>query len=304
MNSLSGYLSEYYKYNQNIVLVYRTNKDAGYPRGVIYLGENYNPLIKYNHRVMLPNEVVIEYDLDNIEHNKKLIDEVSRRLKKDGFKTAKWYSGNKSTHLHLLINVGECINIPLLKRVLIRYYTKNLPIPDLQLCGNNHLIRAEYGLHEKTGRYKELISKDKDYPCISEVPKDVWELYYKEVGIIMNRKVTIDTKEFEQLPGIQYLFKTEEFKKYNDGRKRGLLLLIFALKDKYTKREELVEYLYSWYKYNLGTDLDKKDIDKKVYYYTKVKNYPLTFWVKYLNELLEDIGLESLIVKKEEQKTL
>lgn len=299
MSSLTQYLREYYKYQpEGIVLVYRESKDKGWNNRAIYLGENYNPLTPYNHRVMLQNELVCEWDNDDLELNKKYADEVTRRMKKDGLKVAKWFSGSKSYHVHCLLNVGSCTNIPLLKRVIIRHYTKGLPIPDLQLCGNNHLIRAEYGLHEKTGKRKELISKDKDFPCLSEIPKEVWNLYYKEVSIIMNRKVSIDTKEFEQLPGIQHLFKTEEFKKYNDGRKRGCLLLIFALKDKYNK-EELTEYVWSWLKYNGNTDLDKSDVAKKVHYYTVVKNYPLSFWTRYLNELLEDLGLEHLIVKKE-----
>lgn len=297
MNTLTQYLREYYKYApQGITLVYRKSKDKGWNNRAVYLGENYNPLTPYNHRVMLPNECVIEYDFDNIELNRKYANIVTKRLRTDGFKVAKWASGNKSTHVHFLLDVGQATNIQLLKRVVIRHYTKGLPIPDLQLCGNNHLIRAEYGVHEKTGKCKTLLSKDELYPCCSTIPKEVWELYYKEVSIVLNRKVSIDTKEFEQLPGIKHLFKTEEFKKYNDGRKRGLLLLLFALKDKYNK-EELVEYLFSWYKYNQGTDLTREDIVKKVHYYTVLKKYPLSFWTRYLNELLEDIGRTDLILK-------
>lgn len=293
--SLNNYLREYYQWCPNITLVWRESKDKGWNNRAIYLGENYNPLTPYNHRVMLPNEVVIEYDTDNIIINKRYVDEVAKRFKRDGIRFSKWSSGNKSTHLHTLLDCGSATNIPLLKRVFIRYYTKDLPVPDLQLCGNNHLIRAEYGVHEKTGKRKELISKDKDYPCLSSIPTEVWSLYYKEVGIIMNRKVSIDTKEFEQLPGIQHLFRTEEFRKYNDARKRAMLLLIIALKDKYTT-QELVEYLWSWYHYNSGTDLTKQDIIKKVHYYTVTKQYPISFWTKYLNDLLEDLDRSDLIL--------
>ena len=298
MNSLSGYLSEYYKYHKDIVLIYRDNNNKGYPRGIKYLGEGYNPLTKYNHRIILPNEIVIEYDLDDKEVNKKYANIVASRLRKDGFKLSKWDSGNKSVHVHLLINLREVSNPSVLKRVLVRYYTKGLTVPDLQLCSPNHLIRAEYGLHEKTGKCKSLIFKDSDYPYISEIPQHIWDLYRIEMIKQSNRMVTVDTTKFQELPGIKFLFKTEEFKKLEDGRGRAILLLVYVLKHKFTL-QETQEYIWLWYKYSSGAKLDKVKVYNQVKYYYS-KNYGLRFYEKYLNELLSDINREDLIKVKNE----
>ncbi len=292
MNSLTTYLQKFYRFQDKIMLVYHPTKEENWTDRVFYLGEGYNASKQYNHRNILDKEVVIEYDFDSREENKKYADEVYNRLVKDNLQCSKWFSGNKSYHVHCFINTNNCTNLGLLKKVFIRHYCKDLPIPDLQLSGV-HLIRAEFGVHESTGKKKILLVQTKNYPVLNEVPVQVWNKYISEQTRVINTKTTNDLKNFDTLPGIKLLLTTEEFKKARDGRSRSLLLLIYALKGKYTK-EELVKYLQDWYRYTSGTKMTPLKIQQMVYYYWE-KNYSHKFYVTYLHDLLEEIGRTDLI---------
>jgi len=214
-------------------------------------------------------------------------------LNKMGFEYAKFFSGNKSTHVHFLINALNVANLPLLKKTLIRHICKNLPIPDLQLCITNHLIRAEYGVHEKTGKKKMLLSKSANYPKLNTIPQEVWDKYTDNMCRITQSNMTKDLKGFDELPGIKLLLQTEEFKNARDGRTRALFLLIHALRDKYSETE-LISYLQTWYRYTGGQKLSPQQIEKQVQYYLK-KRYSDNFYKTYLEDLLTEIGRQDLI---------
>jgi len=297
--TLSIYLRKYYDIQKNILLCYRPNKDSSWRDRCFYLDEKYDAIKPYNHRGMLNNEVVIEFDDVDSELNRKCADEVCKRLSSDGLSFSKWFSGGKSVHVHILIDYGDASNVKLLKTVFIRHYTDKLPLlPDLQLTYDNHLIRAEFGLHESTGKSKSLIYKSKDYPKLNIINKEVWNKYVKAKSIVLQRRVSIDIKGFEELPKVKSLFKTEELKRIGDGRERALLLLIRILRNKYTK-EELIKYCIDWYKYAGGNKLNERQIAGKVYYYWE-KDYSIRFWNEYLDDLLADIGLK--YEQEEEQK--
>jgi hypothetical protein len=297
--TLNTYLRKYYEFQPKILLCYRPTERSDWKDRCFYLEDNYDSLKKYNHRGILGNEVVIEFDEEDKEVNAKLADEVCLRLQKDNIRYAKWYTGGKSVHIHILLDVGEASNIRLLKTVFTRHYTEGLDkLPDLQMTYPNHLIRAEFGIHEKTGREKMLLYKSRNYfkPCF--LPQVVWDKYTDSMAKVVKTKLTKDIKNFNDLPSIQLLFKTEEIAKVNDGRERSLLLLIKVLRSKYSK-EELIKYLQDWYKYTKGTKLQDKQIAGKVYYYWN-KEYSFNWWVQYLNDLLIDIGREDMIVSVEE----
>lgn len=302
MNTLTTYLNEYYKIQPEITLVYRPTPNHGWGRACKYLGTTYNPAINYNHRCILRNEIVIEYDEGDPNENRKYVDEIAKRLSRDGLTWAKWFSGGKSVHLHILADMAKASHTHLLKKAFIRIYTEGLPIPDLQLCGDNHLIRAEYGVHEKTQVCKSLISKNGNYFQVNTLPEKVWEKYRRDMMRVMNMQVTKDLKEFERLPGINLLLHTEEFKKAGDGRERAMLLLIRVLKEKYQK-DELKQFMSSWYHYAGGKKLRTDQIHRKVEYYWS-KDYSLRWYQEYLEELLEDIGRKDLIKHEEKQEVL
>lgn len=297
--TLTTYLTKYYEVQDKILLCYRPTERNDWKDRCFYLEDKYDPLKKYNHRSILMNEVVIEFDDEDKKVNSKMAEEVQKRLDKDNLKYSKWFSGGKSTHIHLLLDIGEASNVRLLKTVFVRHYTEGLKLlPDLQLTYPNHLVRAEFGIHEKTGREKSLLFKSRGYPKLNFIPQVVWDKYTVAMAKVVKTKLTKDIKNFGELPGVELLFKTEEIAKVNDGRERSLLLLIKVLRSKYRK-DELVKYLQDWYKYTKGSKLRDAQIAGKVYYYWD-KDYSFQWWVEYLNDLLIDIGHEDKVVTVEE----
>jgi len=292
MNSLTTYLRMYYKKQDKIMLVYRPNTKSGWRDRTLYLSEEYNPNKPYNHRSLLKNEVVVEFDDDDIATNRKNSDIVALRMKKDGFKVSKWTSGNKSTHVHTFVNIIEASTLSLLKKPIMRPYSKGLPLPDLRLASDNHLIRAEYGIHEKTGRKKTLISKCKEYGISIDIPTLVWEEYTRIMKISLSNKITYHTKDLVNHKGFSFIVDSSKFRICDDGRERALFMLIHVLKEKYKEdKEGLIKFLQDWYKYSSGTAIDDEGIRRKVVYHWN-RNYK--FGTTYINELLESVGRADL----------
>lgn len=298
MNTLTTYLMKYYKLQDKILLVYRSSLHSTWRDRCFYLDEKYNPNTPYNHRSVLNNEVIIEYDNDDPEENKRLIKEVAKRLDKDGMKYSLWSSGNKSIHLHIFIDIKEAHSIPLLKKTFIRYYTKDLPLPDLQVCAPNHLIRAEFGIHEKTGKAKERIYSSAGYPVVNEVPAKIWDFYSENRRESLARRIVRNDSELTALKGFKYIVTAHEFREAEDGRERALFMLIHVLKPQYKDRkEDLIKFLQEWYRYSSGHKLTEKQIEQKVNYHW---NRVYSISENYLNELLESIKRTDLIEKKKE----
>jgi len=295
MKNLIQYLNKYYEIQDKILLLYRPYEDSGWGDRCLFLSDSYIPTKKYNHRAILRDEVVIEFDTDNKEDNRKYADEVAKRMKKDNIAVAKWFSGNKSVHVHAFFDFKKAKNIQLVKKIIMRKYCDGLPLPDLQLAIENHMIRAEYGLHEKTGAHKKLISRSANYPERARVPMDVWKDYTAKQVAVVKRKLTSNLKELENLNGFKHLLSTHEFKENDDGRERALFILIHTLKEQYREnKEELVSYLQSWYKYSGGRKLDDSAIQRKVVYHWN-RDYQISR--NYLYEFLESIGRTDLIEK-------
>ena len=249
-----------------IMLVYRSKPQAYWDHRHIYLSPKYSAKTPYNHRTMLDNEVVIEFDDDDLEKNRKNADEVTKRLVKHGFEYAKWFSGGKSTHVHIFIDPKNATNLPLLKSCLMRYYCQGLATPDLRLTSMNHLIRAEYGLHEKTGKHKTLISKSKEYPKLSTVPEGVWKFYGKEKERILKAKVTNTTKDLTQHEAIKFLMNTTNMREQvKDGRVRVMFLLTAVLKEKMPPKE-MEDFICEWYRYSGGVKLSETQLRENTKY--------------------------------------
>jgi hypothetical protein len=295
MKSLTTYLTKYYKIQDKILLVHRPESASSWRDRCFYLDKDYNTTTPYNHRSILTNEVIIEYDFDDKEKNKELVKEVSRRLYKDGMSHALWYSGNKSCHLHCFISVNNATNISLLKKTFIRHYTKDLPTPDLQLCSGNHLIRAENGLHESTKLKKTLIMKDTRYPFVNDLAKEVWEKYIHAVRESISRRIVYNSRSLTDLKGFKYIVTSHEFREAEDGRERAMFMLIHVLKASYKdKIQEFIKFIQEWYRYSGGHKLTEKQIEGKVRYHWN-RSYNIT--ENYLNDLLRSIGKEELVSK-------
>lgn len=292
MSNLTYYLRQYYNYQEKIMLVHRPTKKDNWRCRHLYLSEEYNPTTPYNHRSILKDEVVIEFDEDDRKLNKKYADKVAKKLKEDGFSYSKWFSGNKSVHVHIIVDTKNATNIQLLKKTIMRYYSEGIALPDLRLASNNHLIRAEYGVHEKTQEKKSLISKSNDYPTTSVIPQPVWKRYLTSVKQSISNQIGYHTRDLVNHKGFQWIVNSSTFREAEDGRERALFMLIHVLKEKYKDdKEGLIKFLQEWYSYSSGTQLDKYAIERKINYHWK-RNYNIG--KNFINELLESLGRSDL----------
>lgn len=296
-----------------ITLVYREKPTSFWNDRCTYLSEEYTPHKKYTHRSILPNEVVLEYDLENKKLNKALAQTVISRLIRDEMVYSAWFTGNKSTHVHFFVDVENAKRVNTLKKAVLLYYgvlwynETSLDIsgtpkegykkatPDLKLASPS-LIRLEYGLHEATQEQKKKLSESDNYPKIRPIKKSIWELYMSLVKGELNAEIK-KNEELDSLKGFRYILTSHEFREADDGRERALFMLIHTLKPKYqTKKNDLIIFLQDWYKYSGGTKLKPEAIRHKVNYHWN-KSYTIT--QNYLNELLYSIGREDLIEKKQ-----
>lgn len=292
--TLTTYLKQYYDIQDKILLVYRQTSDSPWTDRCFYLDEKYNSSKPYNHRMMLACEVVFEYDTDDKVLNRKYVDEIAVRLTKDNIGWRKWDSGNKSVHLHCLFDYKNIANLELLKRTIIRHYTEGLPLPDMRLTVENHLIRAEYGVHEITGKCKSLISKSgKQFQ--SRLPVAVFEKYTTALKRGMNISVQLrtDNSDVTQSDEFKFLLNPRGLQLVEDGRERTLFMLIHLLKNNYKDdKKGLTKFLQDWYKYAGGFKISPQEIENKVNYHWK-KDYTIT--MKYVKNLIEEIGATKLL---------
>jgi len=228
MNNASG--SEYWKYFQ-------------------YPSEEFTEFFKYahstqpGHREIFKDELVIEGDLPDRKLNLENSHWIGKRLAKLGFAYAKYFSGNKSYHFHtffpelqdktpeesvlikerLLRYIFECQSASLRCRTCSVETCKLREMGvDLQLT-SKHLIRIEYGIHQKTDRRKILVQehnvKHNGIPaqCLAKA---------KNVGTYVPGKFK---PVYSKMPCINFLQTPEAFEKRVDARER----ILFVLTSKY-----------------------------------------------------------------------
>jgi len=309
---ITNYLREYHKLQENIMLCYRPTLQTGWGDRCLYLSDDYNPTKPYNHRSILRNEMIIEFDFEDRNINRSISITVEKRLKTFGIKAMVWFSGNKSYHIHCLLDVKNCQYLSVLKSVFIRYFgtvyrngdtfyfdKKDIPPglsvekirPDLRLAADNHLVRAEHGIHEKTGNKKILFRKHVDYFELDKVPEQVWEKYNSQIEANLKRKVTTDLKDLGQHPLFKYILDSTKFRATNDGRERALFMLIHVLKPKYKDdKKGLIKFLQDWYRYSSGTKLTPQQIEHKINYHWN-KEYKIGY--TYLFNLADELGLKT-----------
>jgi len=311
--SLTQYLSYYYQYCQkNMILVYRGETTDNWKKRCTYLGKDYHPKVPYNHRTILDCEVVIEYDYDDVSLNQRLVDKVVKKLNEDGIKYSKWASGNKSSHIHFLIRQHKVANLPLLKKAIMLYYgtfyydkeTKTVYaepkegrdkiVPDLKLATANHLIRAEYGVHEKTQNQKSLIYKTPEYPSLSNIPVKVFDYYSQSQERSVRQRVLYNATDVLASDTLKKLLDAVYFRKgMNDGRERIMWMLVQVLKGNYKDKPEglgeLTKFIIEWYKYSSdqGMKMSEQDIKNKVRHHW-FQDYTIS--EAKLKEVIEEVG--------------
>lgn len=293
MKTLTYWLQKYYKMQNEILLCYRKTAQSSWGDRTFYLEDDYDAAKPYNHRSVLKNEVVIEFDVDDKAKNLEMTDRVCERLDKDGIKYAVWSSGNRSNHIHFFVDTGEASNLNTLKRTIIKHYTYEIGDADLAMASDNHLIRAELGLNEKTGKYKTLTKIKPGFPFVNIINPKIWDRYVSKMEQLVQRTTTIKVNELVDHPGLKWILSAEEFRKTDDGRERALFLLIHVLKPQYQDNKEgLVKYLQNWYKYSSGRTLTDYDIQNKVNYHFG-RTYE--FSDRYINDLCTELGRKDLV---------
>jgi hypothetical protein len=311
LKGLNSWLNYYYTNCQKeILLVHRGTVQDNWAKRCLYLSKDFQPRLEYNHRTLLDSEVVFEYDMEDQDINKLLADKVCKRLKDDNVEYAKWFSGNRSVHVHCLVKFTNVKNPNLLKSTIMKYYgtfyydeaTKTVfekkvegrelirVYPDLRLASKGHLIRAEYGLHEKTQQNKKLIFKTPEYPTKSALPIKLWEDYEKAQNFSVMVRLGQQTSDLAESDTVKKLLDTVQFKEnFDDGRERVLFALIHILKPKYKEKDELTHFLFEWYNYSSsqGAKLSQTDIRNKVRYHWN-KDYKIT--EQFLKNLIDELS--------------
>jgi hypothetical protein len=275
----------------------------------------------------MDNEIVIEYDINDAKLNEKLGHYVCDRLSQDGVDYAMWTSGNKSAHVHCLFKLGKPSNLSLLKTTIMKYYgeffldeatgklytlKENVPpsckepkrvLPDLRLSGS-HLIRAEFGVHEKTQKEKSLIRSSSNYPKLSILSQKIWELYEKAQKNSVAIRIGQQTKDLYKSDIVKMLTDTVQFKEnMDDGRERVMFALIHILKSQYKDADALADFLYEWYSYssNQAPQMSYQDVLSKVKYHWN-KNYHMS--ESFLRRLIEEVSGKTWeeLISKGQQK--
>ncbi len=290
--TLTYFLRKYAELQENIFLVYHPDAESYWSDRCQFLDEKYDPNKPYNHRSILDDEIVIEFDEGEWRDNLKLAKTVASRLKEDGIPYTMWHSGNKSYHVHFFIDPQLAKDVPTLKKCVMRYYSRDLPLPDLQLAAPRHLVRAEHGIHEKTGKQKRMIDSFGPYPQRMSIPDPIWMNYSAEVRRRLTSSRARNAGSLKDHPGVKYLLTSHEFREAQDGRERALFLLIHVLKPTALSKEALVAELQTWYRYSsTKPGLSPREIERKVLYHW-TRTYHIGF--RQIDEFLESIGRTDL----------
>jgi len=260
----------------------------------MYGDKDYSYFKEYNHRSILLPEIVIEFDTEDKMLNYFYANQIAEMYKERKIKYSMWTSGNKSVHLHTLVDI-KCSDIGNLKKAWLQYFCKGLDEqPDYRLCSDAHLIRAENGVHEKTGQKKSLLYESKGYrDSLEIIPQDVWDTYMSNKRKSISIRINNAARDVTEHPGIKYILKSEDFRSTNDGRERCLFMLIHVLKSKFEK-DKLVKYLQEWYRYSGGYQLDDEAVKRKVLYQL-TREYNIGH--NYINNILKELKLEKYCVQ-------
>jgi len=328
------------KLQKKFILVYEPNEKGYWSDRCFYLSPEYQPRKKYNHRTILDNEIVIEYDEEDKTQNAVNANRVCDRLDKYNIEYGRWRSGNKSVHVHIYLDIPESVDDLLtFKRQFMRFFgtlykhrvtgkryydKKEIPKhmwkqyvgnhdiiehdgpayelahhvkpviqrinPDMGLATKGHLIRAEYGIHEKTGKDKALLKcTSTKYISLQKVPQEVMVKYHKEKVRLMKAKTTRAVNRMDDNPTVKKLLNAVKFREeVGDGRERLLWFFIHTFKESHSK-QELTKLLQEWYKYSGGSKMSARDVERKVEgQYTR--DYKPG--IKYLQNICDDIGLD------------
>lgn len=262
--------------------------------------------IHYNHRTIFRDEIVIEYDDEDINKNYEYAQRTSKKLSRNNIPHSTWFSGNKSYHVHFLLDLQpyEDKHIRTVKETIMKYYGQHeikrngVVTPDLNLAVPNHMIRAEHGIHEYAQKHKTVIDEDYKYPELLDLPQSVNKAVYQSLKKAkkyiekVQSQESVDTTYIQKQPLYKYLRNPENMKRVGDGKKRFLFILINQLRQNEEPYKDTLRKVKDWYYKAGGEELTPEQIKSHVEH---SYNNDYTPGKKYLESLKEDIQIEQKI---------
>lgn len=295
------YVEKYGKFHF-VYALYRPSKWKIYPDDVTKQEEE--TLI--NHREIFPDELVFDLDLKDAIELKKQSDYLKERLKKFQIQYVAWNSGGKcskeniANHFHTIF--PELMEVEpdkrkiwkdeLYKFVLGTHLTTSKC--DLQLS-SRHLIRAEFGKHERTVNYKSLIE---EYRLPIEKPNKIpetWKYSIQDTIKKMNEQKTSKVEKrsanVEIFPCVAY-FLSLDFGSLQDGRSRALAILCnFFYKSLGDKGINAVK---EWNDYKLNRYFSEDKINVQFNSIKRMVESGRNFGCTYTKKLLSDLGKSNI----------
>jgi len=125
--------------------------------------ETFNPSRSYKHRAGMPNEIRIEFDLEDRNKSFELINQTCINLDEFGYSYAVFYAdGGRSPHIHIYdLDELETLNVQQREEYRREFLKKVCPAgsnPDMNLCEEKHLMALEFANHWKYNKPKELMN--------------------------------------------------------------------------------------------------------------------------------------------------
>lgn len=272
------------------------------------------------HRSLFPNEIVIESDYPTYEENYDASKIIGAILEHKGFIPHYYYSGNKSIHIHVFLDWVTFFQIENKKEFIEWLRTKMISCWgigarefDTDLIKASHLIRAELSKNKKgfktfLGYTRKDIGpvpilcneENRIYPRLAEVrlsspecTPDIIE-EFKEFNESKARIKNIQRKNrplrrFDSKSGrkdIRNCVKailSDDFKKANDGFKRGMFILVNEVRNVFMDTQAKV--IVDDWNLRMGNPVKQADID----YRFKTKAYTLT--CDYIHKFLKELGI-------------
>lgn len=259
--------------------------------------QEWNDSIPYNHRDVLPNEVVFDFDEEEYEDNAHQAAKVSTILNRAGIKHSVWVTAGKGMHIHTswrgLAKVAEP---RLLKNLIADHFLQGTKIKvDRQLMGR-HMVRMEWGHHEKALPEEKFktIKIDRGHFKLNDVPKEVWPLYkQKVIGYALTRMRWEGKEVPKQEPYCMKYFMSQEYREKRDGGKRAMFVVASYYRDLPDK--ELGNILLQYNNYVLKKPVLKEQIYATIMSVRNNKGRPVG--CAYRHDLLKDIGCRDVVEK-------
>ena len=202
--------------------------------------EKYPP----NYRQVLPNELVIESDF-SLQENIQIADEICALLKSQGVSFLRFFSGNKSQHIHTDFEGLEKIPPQLRTEIKIKLVEKLIGLDlaakiDKSNLGQKHLILIPKEKNPKTGIPKKLI-ESYCAEIINHLPQDILATA-QNLKPVMGKVQSI-SKPILKCRAVELSLK-ERFID-GSGRQNQLAPNVSALTRQHPQRQELRDCFYS-----------------------------------------------------------